>query len=168
MPAPAHTSHDSDSKRPTTVASGKHSIYTHFQKDRNCDICLPTKMTRALCRRRTEEAVPRAKKFGDLITADRKVLDEGGESRNNHRYADVVEDLATQWIQTCPCETKTSQETEKSLRMFLGPSVKPHIICSDNSVQFGKSCEDYHGIIELLHLMDPRQTALPKEQYEEQ
>ena len=44
-----------------------------------------TKMTRAPCRRRTGEAVPRAEKFGDLITTDHKVLNEDGESRNNHR-----------------------------------------------------------------------------------
>ena len=44
----------------------------HIPLDRNCEVCLRTKMTRALCRRRTGEAVPRAKKFGDLITADHK------------------------------------------------------------------------------------------------
>ena len=27
--------------------SGMHGIYTHFPKDRNCDICLRTKITRA-------------------------------------------------------------------------------------------------------------------------
>ena len=52
------------------------------------------KITRALCRRRTGEALPRADKFGDLITADHKVLNEGCESRDNHRYSVVVQDLA--------------------------------------------------------------------------
>ena len=33
--------------------------------------------------------------FGDLITADDKVLSEESESRNNHRCAEVVQDLAT-------------------------------------------------------------------------
>ena len=37
------------------------------------------------------------------ITADHKVLSEGCESRDNHRYAVVVQDLATQWIQSYPC-----------------------------------------------------------------
>ena len=46
-----------------------------------------------------EGAVPRAENFGDLITADHKVLSGGCESRNNHRYAVVVQDLPTQWIQ---------------------------------------------------------------------
>ena len=76
--------------------SGKHSIYTHFPKDRNCDICLRTKITRASCRRRTGTVVPRAEKFGDLLTANHKVLGEGCESRNDHRYAVVVQDLAIQ------------------------------------------------------------------------
>ena len=65
---------------------GKHSVYTHFPKDRNCEICQRTKITRAPCRRRNGGAVPRADNFGDLITADDKVLIENCESRNNHRY----------------------------------------------------------------------------------
>ena len=100
------------------VVSGKHSIYTHFPKDRNCDICQRTKITRAPCRRRTGDAVLRAENLRDFTIADHKVFSEGCESRNNHRYAVVVQDLATQWIQSCPCKTKTSQEIEKSLRKF--------------------------------------------------
>ena len=34
----------------------------------------------------------------------------------NHRYAVVVQDLATQWIQSYPCKTKTSHETEKIIK----------------------------------------------------
>ena len=34
--------------------------------------------------------------FFDLITADHKIVSEGCECRNNHRYAVVVQDLATQ------------------------------------------------------------------------
>ena len=100
---------------------GKHSDYTHFLKDRNCEICKRTKITRAPCRRRNGEAALRAEKFGDLITADHKVLSDNCESRNNHRYAVVVQDLATQWIQAYPCKTKTSQETQRSLQKFLEP-----------------------------------------------
>ena len=92
---------------------GKHNVHTHFPKDRNCEICKRTKITRAPCRRRKGEAVPRADNFGDLITADHKVLSDNCESRNNHRYAVVVQDLATQWIQAYPCKNKTSQETQR-------------------------------------------------------
>ena len=88
-----------------------------------------TKITRAPCRRRNGEAVPRAANFGDLITADHKVQSDNCESRNNHRYAVVVQDLATQWIQ-------------RSLQKFLEPERKPKVIYTDNSLEFGKACED--------------------------
>ena len=42
---------------------GKHSVYTHFPEDRNCEICKRTKITRAPCRRRNGGAVPRAENF---------------------------------------------------------------------------------------------------------
>ena len=88
--------------------SGKHGVYTHFPKDPNCEICLKTKITRASCRRRANAVVPRGENFGDLITADHKVLSEESESRDNHRYAVVVQDLATQWIQSYPCKSTSS------------------------------------------------------------
>ena len=94
----ASSSHEA-SLEPTTKRRedlGKHNVHTHFPKDRNCEICKRTKITRAPCRRRNGEAVPRAVNFGDLITADHKVLSDNCESRNNHRYAIVVKDLATQ------------------------------------------------------------------------
>ena len=121
---------------------GKHNVHTHFPKDRNCEICKRTKITRAPCRRRNGEAVPRAAKFGDMITADHKVLSDNCESRNNHRYAVVVQDLATQWIQAYPCKTKTSKETQRSLQKFLEPDRQPKVIYTDNSLEFGKACED--------------------------
>ena len=105
-----------ESRAKVELGSGKHSVCSHFPKDPNCDFCLKTKRTRASCRRRAGTVVPRAEHFGDLISADHKVLSEGSESRNNHRYAVVVQDLATQWIQSYPSTTKTSQETEKSLQ----------------------------------------------------
>ena len=91
-----------------------HSVQTHFPKDRNCDICMRTNITRASCRRRANAVMLRADIFGDLITADHKVPSEESESRNSHRYAVVVQDLATQWYQSYPCKTKSSQETQKN------------------------------------------------------
>ena len=94
------------------------------------------------CRRGSGGAVPCAENFGDLISADHKVFSEGCESRNNHRYAVVVQDLATQWIQTYPRKTKTSQETQRSLQKFLVPNRKPEVNYTDNSLEFGKACEN--------------------------
>ena len=67
----------------------------------------------ASCRRRAGTVVPRAENFGDLTTADHKVFSEESDSRNKHRYAVVVQDLATQWIQSYLCKSKSSQETLK-------------------------------------------------------
>ena len=74
--------------------------------------------------------------------ADHKVLSDNCESRNNHRYAVVVQDLANQWIQAYPCKTKTSQETQRSLQKFLEPDRKPKVIYTDSSLELGKVCED--------------------------
>ena len=93
----ASSSHEV-SLEPTTkrrVDLCKRCVYTHFPKDRNYEISHTTKITRAPCRRRNGGAVPRAEHFGDLKTADHKVLSDNCESRNNHRYATEVQDLAT-------------------------------------------------------------------------
>ena len=121
---------------------GEHSVYTHLPKDPNCAFCLKTKITRAPSRRRANAVMPRAAIFGDLITADHKVLSEESESRNNHRYAVVVQDLTTQWLQSYPCKTKTSQETQKNLMKFLELARKRKVIYNDNSLELGKSCEE--------------------------
>ena len=44
LPASAHSSQDSDSERPTKAVSKsrKRCVYTHFPKDRSCEVCLRT------------------------------------------------------------------------------------------------------------------------------
>ena len=104
----------------------KHSIYSHFSQrpklphmpeNQNYDGFLADDAMRDLFHEQKSLV-------GDLIAADHKVLNEGSEPRNNHRYAVVVQDLATQWIKSYPCQTKNLQETEKSLRKFVEPSQK--------------------------------------------
>ena len=101
-----------------------------------------------------------------MITAEHKVLDEWSESRNNHQFAAVVQDLAIQWIQSHPCETKTSQETEKNSRKFPEPSQKPKVFLRTLHWTLAKIVKIYHRIIELQHLIDPRQMALLKEPFD--
>ena len=103
----ASSSHEV-SLEPTTKRRedlGKHNVHTHFPKDRNCEICKRTKITRAPCRRRNGEAV---------------LLSDNCESRNNHRYAVVKQDLATQWIQTYPCKTLNFARNPEKLAKVLG------------------------------------------------
>ena len=107
------------------------------------------------------------KKFGDMIPAEHEVLNEGSESRNNHRFAVVVQDLATQWIQYCPCKTKTSQETDKKLRKFLEPYHKPKVIYTKDSSEFGKSCKEISWNHQCPRLIDQRQAELQNELYVE-
>ena len=45
-------------------------------------------------------------------------------------------------FQTLPFKNKTSQETQRSLQKFLEPERKPKVIYTDNSLEFGKACED--------------------------
>ena len=162
----ASSSHEA-SLEPTTKRRedlGKHNVHTHFPKDRNCEICKRTKITRAPCRRRNSEAVPRAVNFGDLITADHKVLSDNCESRNNHRYAVVVQDLATQWIQAYPCKNKTSQETQRSLQKFLELERNTKSFTLTIPWNSAKLVKIFHGIIARLHHIDQRLMVLRKEQ----
>ena len=109
----ASSSHEPSSE-PTPTRSvdlGKHSVETHFPKDRNCEIC-------------------------------QEDQNYNGPVQKTHRCAIVVQDLATQWIQSYPCKNKTSQETQRSLQKFLEPDRKPKVIYTDNSLEFGKACED--------------------------
>ena len=100
---------------------------------------------------------------GDLITADHKVLSDNCESRNNHRYAVVVQDLATQWIQAYPCKNKTSQETQRSLQQFLEPE-KEILKSFTLTIRWNsaKLVKISPGIIARLHHTDRRQMGLRK------
>ena len=130
-------------KRPTKVVSNslKHSVYTHSPKDRNCEICLRTKMTRAPCRRRTGEAPPRAEKFGDPITADHKVLNEEGESRavtkaksylyNSLEFGKSCEDLS--WNQ----RTSTRHRSETDGTAESSTQNKRRDVCCHVTIRLG-------------------------------
>ena len=66
------------------VESGKHNVFTHFPKDRNCEVCRRTNIATAPCRKRTSDHIPLDEKFGGM-TADHKVRNQECESRNNDR-----------------------------------------------------------------------------------
>ena len=76
-------------------------------------------------------------------TTDHKVLIEESESSKQSlwrsRGTRSSHSMGSIFFQ---CKTKTSQETEKSSRKFLEQSERPKVIYTDNSLEFGKSCED--------------------------
>ena len=124
---------------------GKHNVHTHFPKDRNCEICKRTKITRAPCRRRKGEAVPRADNFGDLITADHKVLSDNCESRS----------IAKTKLHKKPREAcKSSWNPRGNQKSFT-------LTIPWNSEKLVKISP---GIIARLHHTDRRLMVLPKEQ----
>ena len=146
---------------------GKHSVYTHFPKNRNCEICKRTKITRAPCRRRNGGTVPRAANFGDLIIADHKVLSDNCESRNNHRYAVVVQDLATQWIQAYPCKNKLHKKHREACKSSWNPKGRLKSFTLTVPLNSAKLVKISPGIIARPHHTDRKQLGLLKEQYAE-
>ena len=103
-----------ESRAKVEPGSGTHSVHMHIPKNPNCDTCMKTKITRSSFRRLAGTVVPRAENVGDLITADHKILSEESESRNNHRYAVVVQDLATQWLQSYTCKQKLPRRPRRA------------------------------------------------------
>ena len=119
----ASSSHETSWGSKRRIFLGNHSIFT-FRKS-EFDICQRTKIKRAPCLRRTGEVVPRAENFGELITAEYTILGESCESRKNHRYALLVQYLATQWIQSYPCNKKKNLTGKrKELAKVLGTNQK--------------------------------------------
>ena len=84
-------------------------------------------------------------------------LSQQGEWRRLRRlhlpHTIVMQDFATQWIQSYLWKTKTSQETQRSLQKFLEADGKPKVIYTDNSLEFGKACEDHHTDRRLMGLL---------------
>ena len=144
--------------------SGNHSVYTHFPKDRHCEICERTKITRAPCRRRNRGAVPRSENFGDLITADHKVLSVNCESRK-------IIDMQS-WCKTWP--------PKESSRIRAKPKLhkKPREACKSSwspirslksftltiPWNLAKLVKISPGIIARLHHTDQKQMGLRRGQ----
>ena len=68
---------------------------------------------------------------------DRKILNQEGESRNNHRCAVVVQDLATQMHSVLPVPNKNFSGDGKKFT-----AEKPKVTYTDNSLEVGKSFEE--------------------------
>ena len=140
---------------------GKHSVQTHFPKDRNCKICKRTKITRAPCRRRNSGAVPRAENFGDLITADHKVLSDNCESQICSRGAGLSHPMnpgVSVQNQNFTGNTKGACQSSWSR---IGNLKSYTLTIPWNSAKLVKT---FPGIIARQHLTDRKQMGLLKEQ----
>ena len=121
------------------------TFFIHFPKDRNCEVCLRTKITRAPCRRRTGEVLPRAQQFGDLITADHKVFNEEGESRNNHLYAVVARSCHSVGSILSVQNKNFSGDGQEFKKVFLEPSQSQKSFTQTIHWSLENSVKNYHG-----------------------
>ena len=86
-------------------------------------------------------------------------ISEESESRNNHRYAVVVQDLATQWLQSYPCKTPeepnkvagADEEAERSFTLTIPWNL-------------ARLVKIFPGIIVRQHHTDHKQIGLLREQ----
>ena len=105
------------------------------------------------------------RKFGDLINADHKVLSEGCESRNNHRHAVVVQDLATQWTQSYPCKKqKLLGRRRRAWKSSWNPRGNRKSFTLTIPWNLERLVKIFPGIIARLHHTDRRLMVSRKEQ----
>ena len=144
---------------------GKHNVHTHFPKDRNCEICKRTKITRAPCRRRKGEAVPRADNFGDLITADHKVLSDNCESRNQSSIRSRGTGSGPlSGSRRIRAKTKLHKKPREACKSSWSPRRNQKSFTLTIPWNSEKLVKIFHGIIARLHHTDRRLMVLPKEQ----
>ena len=85
-----------------------------------------------------KRSILRPEKYGDLTKTEHKILNEGCESRNNHRYAFVVQDLATQ-LRVKP---KLHRRRRRIYESSYGRRRSQKVIHTYNVLEFGKYCEE--------------------------
>ena len=140
----ASSSHEL-SLEPTSTRSedlGKHSIFTHFPKDRKLrDLSEDQNhmgslqkthwRSRTSCRKFwwLEYSRSQSSQWRMWISKQSPICCRG--ARLGYPMDPVVS-----------VQNKTSQETQKSLQKFFGPNGKPEVNYTDNSLEFGKACED--------------------------
>ena len=116
-------------------------MFTHFPKDRNFDVYGRTQITWDLCRKRTGNPIKCAEKFGDLITADDKVVSEECKSRNSHACRRCSRRIWPLNGNRLACaEQKTSYE--QRLQKNLEPKGSPKLVYTGSSLEFGQAFED--------------------------
>ena len=116
-----------------------------------------------LAGRRIGTEVAREENLCDLKTADHTVLSEGCESRNNHRYAVVVQDLATHWVQSYPCKTKLHNKPREACKSSWSPIGILESFTLTIPWNLAKLVKISPGIIARLHHIDQKQMGLPRE-----
>ena len=122
---------------------GQHSFYTRFLKDRNCEICQRTQNYKGSMQKTQWRS----------RTSCRKIwrLDNSRFTRSSVKFVNLetITDLQS-WCRTWPlnvsrrirAKQKLHTKPREACKSFLEPDGKPKAIYTDNSLEFGKACED--------------------------
>ena len=102
-----------ESRAKVEPSSGEHSVHTHSEGPK-LRYLLEDKNNESFLQKTCWYSRAQSGKFGDLRTADYRILSQESESRNNHRYAVVVQDLATHWLQSYPCKQKLHRRPRRT------------------------------------------------------
>ena len=120
---------------------GESKIYSIIFRNARIAKRRRTNVTRASCQKISLGSGGQ-KTCRELRTADHKVVNEDHASRMQHKYAVVVQVLATQWNQYYPCKTKISSRDDEKPSKLHTPRINPRSIYADNSLEFIKACEE--------------------------
>ena len=136
-------------RRPTeeklVCKEAKHNVFTHFPKCPGCDICDATKMQKTSARIVTgtdPEDRPAPKEFGDMLTADHKVMAQDEISKAGDKYALIIVDRFTKWLQAFPCKTKSTPEAKSMFQRFMGPGNSAKYVYLDGAGEFEKALNE--------------------------
>ena len=127
------------------AASARHNLFTHFPLDMNCEICKLVKLTRAACRAGTvpeQDGLPPAQKFGDRLTADHKVLTDDQTARSGAKYALVIQDEYTKWIQAYATASKGHEGVVMAFRRFMPLNTQPSHVYVDSAQELLKALRE--------------------------
>ena len=98
------------------------------------------------------------RKIKVFITADQKVFNEENNSRLRQRSSAVVQDLATQWIQSYPRKSCEDSNRSMKIRQQNIRMIRCNLL---------RHVKIYSGIMKFNPHTDPNRAALLKEQYAE-
>ena len=121
--------------------AGKHHVFTQAPKDPNGEVRKRTKIAKGPCRKRSNDHILRAEKFGDLITADHKILNEEGESRNNQRYAVIFARCGHSVDTKLPMPNKNFTRRDEKLAEVPRCECQPEGDLQRKFFGIGKACE---------------------------
>ena len=134
-----------DSERPTKVVSKsrKHSIYTHFPKDRNCRNLLANQHNNGSLQKSHWRSSASSRKFWWLDDS-RSQSPQWGRWTSKQSPIRSRGARSSHSVDSHPCKKQKifSGDGKELLRKCLEPWQKPKVTDTDSSVEFGKSCAD--------------------------